>query len=483
MRRAATALFLLAAASLAFAAPKPGDPVRIAVSPAAAPKPSLKYRLIPDPRDLAPGNAATLYYRALASFVENSALLKEIRQEYWDEWLDTPPKDLPMEQVRDKLQMARHLLQEVELAARCKDCDWQIEDRPEGIGLLLPEVQGFRNVATVLAVKARYEIAQGKWDEACQTLQTGYAAGRHLGEGPTLIHVLVGGAVTRLMNDQVEAMIQQPGAPNLYWALTDLPRPFLAPELAVRQESRMIDRMIPWVKRLDGPPMSESEVRTAMDDMRKGLDAFTSDFSLVQPTELDKVGQAFFLLQGYGEAKRGLLARDKYTEEQVEAMPQFQVVGLYTYLEYRDSLDEVLKWIHAPHGLRHPGFQKALEQYTQALTRLDRVFFRGQLSPLFGLGDAIGASFRKVYGVAGRTDRRVAALEYAEALRLYAAANGKWPDKADDVTDVPLPDDPMTGKPFEYRVQDTKATIAAPPMTAGKADGPDSVAYEVYLRK
>ncbi len=152
MRRTAV-LVLLTAVPAAFAAPKPGDPFRIAVGPAAAPKPSTQYALFPDRRDLAPGNAATLYYRAMASFVENSELLKEIRQPYWGDWLETPPKDLPMQEVGDKLQMARNLLHEVGLAARCKDCDWQIEDRPEGLGLLLPEVQGFRNVAVVLAVR------------------------------------------------------------------------------------------------------------------------------------------------------------------------------------------------------------------------------------------------------------------------------------------------------------------------------------------
>ncbi len=88
----AAAVFLLLTAPCVFAEAKPGDPVKIAVSPAAAPKPSLKYRLIPDRRDLAPGNAATLYYRAMASFVENSELLKEIRKDYWYEWLDTPLK-------------------------------------------------------------------------------------------------------------------------------------------------------------------------------------------------------------------------------------------------------------------------------------------------------------------------------------------------------------------------------------------------------
>jgi hypothetical protein len=458
---------------------RPGDPIRLVVSPAAAPKPSLKYRLMPDRRDLKPGNAATLYYRAMAYFVENSQLLKEIGEQYWYDWMETPVKDLPMAQVGDKLALLQRFLHEIEVAAHYKDCDWQIEDRPEGIGLILPEVQKFRAVAVVLAVRARYEIAQGKWDEAARTLQVGYAAGRHMGKGPTFIHIYVGGAIAQMMDEQVEAWVQQPGAPNLYWALTDLPRPYLDPELAIEQESRMIDRMIPWVKRLDGPPMSAAEVGAAAADMRKTAEYITKDFGLGRPSELGKIGQAFFLMQGYGEAKRGLLARDKFTAEQVEAMPEFQVVSLYAYLEYRDSLEETLKWFHAPNGLRHPGFKKSAEKFNQALTRLDRMFFGGALGPLFGVSDSIGATYVKVYTVVGRTDRRIAAPECIEALRLYAAQNGKWPAALADVTDVPMPTDPMTGKPFEYSVQEDKAVLIAP----GKTDGPDAVNYEIFLRK
>ncbi len=369
----------------------PAIPIPLAVGPAAAPKPSLKYRLYPDRRDLTPGNAATLYYRAMASFVENSALLKEIREPYWSEWLETPLKDLPMDQVREKLAYARNLLHEVEVASRRKDCDWQIEDRPEGIGLLLPEVQGFRNVAVVLAVRARYEIAQGKWDDAARSLRIGYTVGRHMGQGPTLIHVLVGGAVARIMDGQVETLLQQPEAPNLYWALTDLPRPYLDPELAVAQESRMIDRMIPWVKRLDGPPLSEAEVGAVAAEVRRDQDDLIRDFGLVKPPELERIAQAFFLVQGQGEAKRGLAARGKFTAAELEAMPLFQAVALYAYLEYRDSHDEMLKWIHAPNGLRHPGFKKSAEKYQQALSRMDRLFFRGVLgSAVVGVADSIG---------------------------------------------------------------------------------------------
>jgi hypothetical protein len=300
-----------------------------------------------------------------------------------------------------------------------------------------------------------------------------------MGQGPTFIHVYVGGAIARLMDQQVEAWVQQPGAPNLYWALTDLPRPYLDPELAIEQESRMIDRMIPWVKRLDGPPMSAAEVGAAAAEMRKTSEAFAKDFGLVQPSELGKIGQAFFLVQGYGEAKRGLLARDKYTAEQVEAMPEFQAVSLYAYLEYRDSLDETLKWLRIPNGFRHPGFKKSAEKYQQALTRLDRMFFGGALGKLLGVGDSIGVTYSKIYDAVGRTDRRIAALECVEALRLYAAQNGKWPAALADVIDVPVPADPMTGKPFEYSVQEDKAVLIAP----GKSDGPDALSYEVFLRK
>ncbi len=484
MRRTFTTLIVFAVAvPFVYAETRPGEPIRLVVSPAAAPKPSLKYRLIPDRRDLMPGNAATLYYRAMASFVENSFLLKEIHEQYWSDWLDTPAKDLPMDQVREKLALARNLLHEIEVASHYKDCDWQIEDRPEGIGLLLPEVQGFRNVAVVLAVRARYEIAQGKWDEAAGTLRIGYTVGRHMGRGPGFIHVLVGGAIARMMDQQVEAWVQQPGAPNLYWALTDLPRPYLDPELAVEQESRMIDRMIPWVKRLDGPPMSAAEAGAAASDMRKTAEDVTKDFGLGRPSELGKIGQAFFLVQGYGEAKRGLLARNKYTAEQVEVMPEFQVVSLYVYLEYRDSLDETLKWLNVPNGIRHPGFKKSAEKYQAALTRLDRMFFGGALAPIFGVGDSIGASYLKVYGAVGRTDRRFAALECVEALRLYAAQNGKWPSALADVTDVPVPMDPVTGQPFEYHVVENKAVLTAPSVAPGKSDGPDALSYEVFLRK
>jgi len=200
MLRPATALTLLATfASPALAQPRnPGEPIKMELSGAVVPTPSLKFRLLLDRRDLTPGNAATLYYRAHAILYENSALFKELKEVHWYEWAELPFDEIPMKEVREKLQNARHVIRELEYAGRRRDCNWQLDDRQEGIGLLLPEVQGYRTYANVLAVKARMEMADGNPAGALESIRAGLALGRNLGEGPTLIHVLVGVAVCQV---------------------------------------------------------------------------------------------------------------------------------------------------------------------------------------------------------------------------------------------------------------------------------------------
>jgi hypothetical protein len=82
-------------------------------------------------------------------------------------------------------------------------------------------------IAYAISLKARLKIAEGRYDEAISTIQTGLAMGRHLGESSVLPQGLVGIAISGLMCTQVEQLVQGPGAPNVYWALKELPRPFI----------------------------------------------------------------------------------------------------------------------------------------------------------------------------------------------------------------------------------------------------------------
>jgi hypothetical protein len=72
-------------------------------------------------------------------------------------------------------------------------------------------------------------------------------------------------------------------------------------------------------------------------------------------------------------------------------------------------------------------------------------------------------------GASVRSERRIAMLRVVEALRLHAAeSGGKLPSSLDEIKAVPLPIDPVTGKPFGYKLTDGKATLDAPPPAGDK---------------
>ena len=79
-------------------------------------------------------------------------------------------------------------------------------------------------------------------------------------------------------------------------------------------------------------------------------------------------------------------------------------------------------------------------------------------------------------------DRKVTALQIIESLRLYSGKHeGRFPEKLSDITNIEIPNDPVTKKPFEYKSTGTEATLEIK-GTEG-SDGRDSVRYELKLNK
>lgn len=82
-----------------------------------------------------------------------------------------------------------------------------------------------------------------------------------------------------------------------------------------------------------------------------------------------------------------------------------------------------------------------------------------------------------------RLDQRIALLRHVEALRLYAADHGgALPAKLSDVA-VPLPDDPVTGKPFLYELAGTTAHLRGSPPLGQQNDAAFNIHYEVTIQK
>lgn len=455
---------------------KPGEPVRLTIGPTKTPAPSLNVRLLPDEKELTPGNAATLYYRCFAHYMENQALLKNVQGETWEKWLGMKPSDLPKEEIRNNLRMARHLLREAHLASRMRSCDWQIEGRSEGVGLLLPDLQGFRAIGRLLAVQARLEIAEENYEAALDTLRTCLALGRHLTQAPTLIHVLVGGSIANMALNQVEAFVQQPGSPNLYWGLTLLPRPFLDWQVALREEATMMERSVPGYKVLEKGPASADQVGKILRDLEKYVD----EFNIRRPT-LYPIGQLAAMWQEYPHAKEYLL-KQGYAASAVGAMPVAQPVLLFAFNDYRQSWEDLAKWTHVANGFDHAGYKKASNRYKEATKRLDRLFFGGLLMALTEMSDGQTDTLSNVAFSLAKVDRRIAALCAVEAIRLHlAGGGGNLPEKLSDLAEVPAPTNPMTGQAFAYTADKGTARLTGTGRKGSAAT--NDLVYELTIKR
>jgi len=191
--------------------------VELTLHPAKSPKPEQKYQLLMKTKEQSDADAAPLYDKAIQS-LPGGLKMDEIEQ-----WLKTPPDELPLKKVQSTLQQLEPVLELLEQAARCKRCEWPYLYDDE----LSENLREHRRLLFFLALKVRFQIARGRYDDAIGTVQAGFAMARHLGNDSTLVRGMVGIGIAAYMCRQIEQFVQRHDAPNLYQALRDLPQPFI----------------------------------------------------------------------------------------------------------------------------------------------------------------------------------------------------------------------------------------------------------------
>ncbi len=191
------ALLLLLAARWPSAASRRQPPTVITLRPAAEPVPALKYRLVPEHITLVPGNAAIFYHRGVTIMQETFSSLRakekarpgafpdSLDRLASDDWLSCPIGEIQRDKARKYLEPFQNALKEVELGALRSTCDWEFDQRKDGMSLYLPEIQGMRGLGRLMQLKVRVAILDGKTDEAMHWIETGLAMGRHVGQGPS----------------------------------------------------------------------------------------------------------------------------------------------------------------------------------------------------------------------------------------------------------------------------------------------------------
>lgn len=189
-------------------------------------------RLLAEPDELTDADAYPLYTRA------TTLLAGHVDREKLSEWTRVKPDQLPLNEVKQALDHSQQVQQLLVQAAQCGHCNWPaspIGTPPQGLS-------EYRSFAWLLAVKARYEMAGGDFVAAVGTLRTGFGLARHLADGPTLLHGMVGNAVAAVMCRQIETLAEQPGSPGLYSAIGALPKPFISLEKQIQAEMDNLDQ-------------------------------------------------------------------------------------------------------------------------------------------------------------------------------------------------------------------------------------------------
>jgi hypothetical protein len=438
-----------------------GEPaVRLTVQAMSAPQPALKYQLLPELRELKPGNAAQNYLKCFmeqrAFFYNKEAAADRARYQAM------PLGELPLDKLR---QYGGFVLRQADWAARLDAVDWQALERIQNGGMEAPadELGPLQSLAAALHVRIRADVAGRHFNDAVADAKTMFALARHLGEHPTEVADLVGIWVAHLTLDALQEMVQQRGCPNLFWALTDLPCPLVDLRKGVQGDRTAVAAELRSLR--DDSLMSDADIEKLMSRL-SGVMGFAREQAGLAPRSVRARLKSRIKDSAQVSAARQRLVEAGYALDLVKTFSPTQAILVDEKREYEIQRDECMKLLSVP--LWQTGPMACCEE---------------PASDMGGLFADFLPHINKLRRAQGRLTQQIAILRHVEALRLYAAGHdGKLPAKLTDVS-VPLPSDPVTGQPFVYYVESATAHIRGSSLPGEETDPGYNVHYQVTLQK
>jgi hypothetical protein len=448
-------------------------PVRLILHPAVAPTPALARRLLPELTDQKPGNAVTLYEQA--SLIYRERRLTYAEQEKLYSWLEGPCTDLPRQQVRELLSRFEETLRTVEQASVCGSCDWDPLTRASA-GLFDYPGPALNHFGLLLVLRSRLALAEGRLEDALRTVRVGLAMARHCGESPYMAWAMLGMRITSQMVRTLEQVIQKPAAPNLYWALTALPRPFINLAPAIEGEQLYLKTYMSQLNGIEDRPFNMVELWAVL-----GALVNQTDVGGPQPPWQDFQARLGMIVDACRHRKQNerALAADGWCARRLRRMSAVQLYVIDAIHQYKRLWDGSAKWFYLPYWQAVEGLKKAHQDLIAERWRSWPGKGRFPLAPLI-IRDVFKVKFDQA-----KLERRLELLRTMEAIRLYAQAHaGKPPAMLRDSRDSPIPLDPMTNQPFGYRVTGHALLLTAPYVNSPSLyhEG-DVVAYELIIQR
>ena len=456
---------------------------QMTVTAAAEPKPALKHRLQLRALEYKPGNAATYYLRADA---ENglSDAWKRVRKDFGEAidngWYSSEISlgELPLDKVREAASRFDSTVSNfIAPASSRQDCDWGYSltelRGAEVYALPLPGAQQSRSISRMLALRARLAIAEGRYDDAIDHMRMNFRLARNVGQELIVVCGLVGIAEAGVTSGTIVDLIAAPDSPNLYWALSELPRPIVDLREAIRLEMSMGARVFPALLDAVTADHSPAEWARLIGEALKLYETL-SESSLFKGVSVGKqktlraMAGAGLSLLVYPGAKQRLI-QSGMDAARIEKMPVGQVVLIDAAREHQRIADEIEKWLYVPYPLAKKRIRRAEREG----------FGNRQFSDGFGpmIADILSPAIQAAWTAQMRLEWQMSSLRVVEALRMHAAETGKFPASLDDVQVVPVPKNPITEQPYIYRLDGETAVLELP-----FSDGMPGVAWRFEIR-
>lgn len=452
-------IFAAVALVLPLAARADDSAVRMTVRPTAAPKPAMKYHLLPEVREMNPGNAMQWYVRCFAE-QRNFFFGKE----------GVAQRNQYRAMTLAELKAAKlggyggSALTQADWAARLDHCDWEVLRRvqSDGLDMTQPELGHLKILAASLQVRFRIDVANGNFDDAVRSAKTMFALARHLGDYPAVAANLAGVSFAQLALDALEEMVQQPGCPNFYWALTDLPSPLVDLRKGMQGDRSLVDAELRAL-RADGP-MTAAQLEEFVSRLSGGL-GFAREQAGQEPRSLRAALATLVKDPARVQAAHKRLVAVEGVSAVFQKFDPVQIILLDEKRDFEALRDERLKLL----GL-HLWEMDALTGGTEPGAGGDGLF--ADLLPRI-------VEARRSQG---RLEQRLALLRHVEALRLYAADHKTTVPSALADIGVPLPADPFTGKPFSYKADGPTVHLSGG-QSRDDGKSPAGIRYAVTIKK
>jgi hypothetical protein len=472
---------------------KPAQPVsdetttRISIHPKAIEAKDLENPLLPPYAEMSSGNAMLEYFRAMASeYTDGRQWTPELEQKKM-KWLVMPLDELKAEELRNGGATAVFIMVD---GARKTYADMGYLERVKkgGANTLLGEIQAFRSNGRNLRLFTRSEILLKRYDKALDLIRAGLAAPRHLSAQYGNIIYLVANAMANETVASMHDWISRPDTMNLYWPLSQLPRPLLHTDKLMESELLLYDT---------GFGRHSADEHNRVMSEKQALDFIVSQirlnveegvsFDTPNDPRLNE-GTAAFVDKLYPIAFESLKKNGR-AEMELKAMPKAQVCAIFHRQVALSQMRRYARWFQFDPWVAIREISRERESratiYGVELATLpkfvvkDQKFevFSGQADDTFGLTTTLTKA---------RLETKLNVLSLIEMLRDYAADHPELPESTDALTRYPLNlTDQFTGKPIRYRrIDATTATIeAGPPEGMPGLDFLNQLRYEIRLAK